>query len=93
MVTHMKTTIDIADPLLDAAKAAAARDGVTLRTLVEQGLRHALQARAPQTAAFKLRRASFKGQGLQAASQGLGWDALREISYDDRAHGSDFEGR
>lgn len=82
MVTHMKTTIDIADSLLDAAKQAAARDGVTLRTLVEQGLRHALQARKPQAERFSLRDESFQGQGLQTAAQGMGWDALRELSYD-----------
>jgi hypothetical protein len=36
----MSTTIDIADPpLLDAAKKAAAREGATLGTLVEMGLR------------------------------------------------------
>lgn len=83
MVTHMKTTIDIADPLLDAAKAAAAQDGVTLRTLVEQGLRQVLQARDQQASPFRLRRASFKGQGLQPAAQAAGWEALREISYGD----------
>lgn len=81
MVTHMKTTIDIADPLLEAAKAAAARDGVTLRTLVEQGLRQVLDSRAPAKPAFRLRKASFKGQGLQPAAEAAGWEALREMSY------------
>jgi hypothetical protein len=40
----MKTTIEIADSLLDEAKRLAARRGVTLRTVVEEGLRHVVKA-------------------------------------------------
>jgi len=39
----MKTTIDIADPLLDEARKLAAREGTTLRALVERGLRVRLE--------------------------------------------------
>jgi hypothetical protein len=83
MVTHMKTTIDIADPLLETAKRVAAREGVTLRTLVEQGLRHVLQTRKAGNAPFRLRPASFKGKGLQPEARRLGWDAIREMTYND----------
>ena len=34
----MKTTVAISDPLLREARELAAREGVTLRTLVERGL-------------------------------------------------------
>ncbi len=38
----MKTTIDIADGLLAEAKAHAREEGLTLRTLIEEGLRRVL---------------------------------------------------
>jgi hypothetical protein len=50
MVTHIKTTIDIADGLMVEAKAAARDDGTTLRALVEEGLRLALERRGGQPA-------------------------------------------
>jgi hypothetical protein len=42
----MKTTIDIADDLIKRAKAIQARDDVTLRSLVEEGLRDLLDRRS-----------------------------------------------
>ena len=55
----MKTTLDIADPLLREARQIAARDGTTLRALVEQGLRNVV-AEKKQKRTFRLRKASFK---------------------------------
>ncbi len=46
MDSHMKTTLDLADPLFHAAKKAASQHKITLRTLVEEGLRLALERRA-----------------------------------------------
>jgi hypothetical protein len=58
----MKTTIDIADPILEEARKLAAREGTTLRSLVERGLRHVL-AETKVKPPFKLRDASVKGGG------------------------------
>lgn len=38
----MKTTVEISDSLLREVRRLAAREGVTLRTLVERGLHHVL---------------------------------------------------
>lgn len=77
----MKTTIEISDALIRAAKKAAAREGTTLRNLVERGLRHVIaDGKAPRVA-FKLRRASFKGKGLQREFENASWDEVREAIY------------
>jgi hypothetical protein len=80
---HLKTTIEISDPLLRQARKLAARQGITLRALVERGLRRVV-AEAKPGAAFKLRRASFKGSGLQADLQGASWERLRQLAYEGR---------
>lgn len=83
MVSNMKTTIDIAEPLLTRAKQVAASEGVTLRELVEAGLRQVITERE-QRAAFRLRRASFRGQGLQPDVATESWQRLRDLSYEGR---------
>jgi hypothetical protein len=76
MVTHMKTTVEISDALLKAAKRHARARGVTLRTLLEEGLRRVLREQpAPR---FRLRRASFRGDGSIGPD---GWDGVRDLIY------------
>ena len=58
----MKTTMEISDPLLRQTLELAAREGVTLGTLVERGLHHVVTQKERE-APFKLRRASFRRQG------------------------------
>jgi hypothetical protein len=79
----MKTTVEISDPLLREARKLAAREGVTLRTLIERGLQRVV-TETKQNAPFKLRRASVKGKGLQPGAQNASWDQLRDLSYEGR---------
>ena len=79
----MKTTIDISDDLAERAKAFAARERITLRSLVERGLREILRLEE-QREQFKLRDASVGGRGLQAEYQGADWSRIREVSYEGR---------
>ena len=79
----MKTTLDIADPLLREARKIAARERTTLRALVERGLRHVVAEKQRQTK-FQLRKASFKGRGLRNDLADAGWERLRDIAYEGR---------
>jgi len=80
MGAHMKTTVEISDALLREARDIAAREGVTLRALIERGLRR-IAAESGKAAPFKLRRASFKGSGLQPELRGSSWEAVRDLAY------------
>lgn len=79
----MKTTVEIPNLLLDEARRLAAREGTTLRALVEEGLRR-IVAERKRTGPFRLRRATFKGDGLQPGVAGTSWDRLREMAYEGR---------
>ena len=79
----MKTTIEIADDLANRAKAYAARHNITLRALVERGLREVLRVDRQQ-AGFKLKDASIGGRGLQTEYRDADWSRIREAVYKDR---------
>ena len=74
---YMKTTIEISDTLLEAAKRQARRKGTTRRALVEQGLRKVLQ----DAGQFRLERRSFGGSGRVDEGD---WPATRDAIYKGR---------
>jgi len=76
----MKTTIDIADPLLREAEQVAARDGTTLQALVEQGLRQVVAERA-QLEKFRLKIVPFYGSGLTDEFKNATPDQWLEAMY------------
>jgi hypothetical protein len=79
----MKTTLDISDPLLQEAKAVARRDGTTVRAIVERGLHLALSERRGRKA-FRLKKASVGGSGLQPEAQNMAWEQLLNLGYEGR---------
>ncbi len=82
MVTHMKTTVDIADDVLLRAKAFAEESETTLRRLIEEGLRRVLdQAESPESGQIEW--VTFKGKGLQPEFRDKGWDSIRDAIYND----------
>lgn len=83
MVTHMKTTVEISDPILHEAKETAHREGSTLRSLVEEGLRLALDRRQ-KGERFQLRDGSVDGRGLQPGMAGASWEEILQSAYEGR---------
>jgi Arc/MetJ family transcription regulator len=79
----MKTTIEIADSLLNEARKLAAAERTTVRALVEEGLRQVV-GRRRRRGKFRLRRASFRGKGLQAGVSDGSWERVREMIYEGR---------
>ena len=81
MVSHMKTTIQIADSLLDEARKLAQRDRTTLKALVEEGLRQVIAGRRKRSQ-FHLRKVTFNGGGMRPELEGASWDKIRELAYE-----------
>jgi len=79
----MKTTVEIPDTLMKEARKLASRQRTTLRVLIVEGLRRVLtERRSP--ADFRLRKATFKGNGLQPELAGAPWERLRDMAYEGR---------
>ncbi len=79
----MKTTLEIANPLLEKEKTLARAEGTTLRALVERGLQLVLSERRARRTC-KLRDVSVDGKGLHPDAAGRSWDELRARSYASR---------
>jgi predicted transcriptional regulator len=78
MLSHMRTTIEIADDLMIRAKETARREKKTLRALLEEILREALAARPKRRASFRAGEGSFQGTGLRP---GIDPKDVIELSY------------
>ena len=83
MVNHMKTTVQIPDSLFEEARKLAHRERTTLKALIQDGLRRVIAERK-QRNRFKLRKATFKGTGLQPHLAGASWEKIRELGYEGR---------
>lgn len=79
----MKTTVHIPDTLLEAARKIASQERTTVKALIEEGLRQAIDNRK-RKGTFRLRKATFKGNGLQPDAAGASWEKMREMSYEGR---------
>ena len=81
----MKTTVEISDALLRAAKRMAVERNMTLRMVIEAALRRYVEAAADETQSPpRLRRRSFRGRGLQPGLSESEWATIRERACENR---------
>jgi uncharacterized protein (AIM24 family) len=81
IVRHMKTTIDIADGLLNRAKELAARESTTLKSVTEEGLQMVLKARASRSSK-RIKPVTVAGGGLQPEYADADWNKIRSAAYE-----------
>jgi hypothetical protein len=84
MLTHMRTSVDIPEPLLKRAKRLARERSTTLRQLLLDGLRSVVE-RGDEPAPYRMQDYSYGSGGLV---EGLSWsdtERIDELIYEDRA--------
>jgi hypothetical protein len=79
----MKITLRIQDSLYEEARMLATQERTTIKALIEDGLRLII-AEHKQPRVFKLRRASFKGNGLNPDLVEGSWEKTRQLAYEGR---------
>jgi len=77
----MRTTIELPDELFRQAKITAAKEGVTLRSIIESGLRTELARR--KASSYQLPDLSVGGNGMTTGIDEADWPAIRDIIYND----------
>lgn len=80
----MKTTVELSEAALENLRRLAEREGTTIRALLEEGARAVITSHGRATP-FKLRRATFRGDGLAPEMAGRSWASIRELAYEGRS--------
>lgn len=83
MVTRMKTTVEIADALLDEIRQVAVREGTTLRAILESALRAELERRRTENR-YVLPDLSVGDPNLTVLVDGAAIRHAIELSYEGR---------
>ncbi len=79
----MKTTVDIPDALFEEARETAKLQNTTLKALLVEGLRAAINNRK-KPEKFRLRDESFGGEGLTPEFRDATWEQIRDMTYEGR---------
>ncbi len=76
---RLKTTVEIPEMLFRQAKQHCSEKGISLRTLLETGLRAALDP-PKKDVQFRMKPFGFKGEGQTVQD----WTVIRELAYEGR---------
>lgn len=79
----MKTTLDIPDALIREIKAIAAREGTSMRSVVEDALRHELERRRSVPEWQPRPDLVYGTGGLTPEAAQLSWEEIRDLSHRD----------
>ena len=80
----MKTTVELPDTLVAAAKARARRDGTSLRVLLTDGLRRVLDDDEHAGGAYRYVAVTSDGDGTPLRGVDLSdWAGVRALIYED----------
>ncbi|MFC1816241.1 type II toxin-antitoxin system VapB family antitoxin [Thermodesulfobacteriota bacterium] len=79
----MKTTVNISDALHEEARKIAGSEKTTVKDLIEEGLRRVISEHKRKSS-FHIRKATFRGKGLQPHMEGASWEKIREMTYEGR---------
>ena len=77
----MKITVELPGAFLRSVKKYTAAHWMTMREVIETGLRHVLASGHAASEPFRLKRCTFKGRGL---AQEESWADLRAKMYEGR---------
>jgi hypothetical protein len=78
----MKTTVDIPEKLFKQLRLKAASEQTTMRELIAAALRQFLGGPKQQPPKrFRLRKASFRGEGMTSEFQSADWTKIRDEIY------------
>lgn len=75
----MKTTVELSDVLLRQAKEYAARHGISMREVFEQGLRMVVRGSPRSGRNFRMKSITTKGEGLLCDED---WGTIRSLIYE-----------
>jgi hypothetical protein len=79
----MKTTIDIADDLIRRARLVQKREDITLRSLVEEGLRYVIDRHASATKKYRFNPVVV-GEAYKPGAPVMDVNAIIRQTYDER---------
>ena len=77
----MKTTVEIEDQLFARARRRAQREGRTMRSLIEEGLRQCLEAGDARREQYRLPDLSVGDPGDPNPLEAMSWPELRDEIY------------